>query len=447
MQEQELFQRYEIKNWDFSPRIYKILAASAIFNILALLVVAQTNLLTTKGCDSPLVGGVCQVLDTLVVGGKVLTTDTAMVDKDYEKTELENAEIIWIDQTGTEDFKYPAGYFSLSNPELMTPQEIQGDGTFPDIPGVPNPTTGGGKNLMETPQVLPPQNDNPIIGKMPDSLISMDNDPTRPRKPIKTPKNQKNPTLNNDSPKTLDDLGDKTANANTDPNKTVKNPTETVEGIVTNKKPLKDLKAFTNDLRSKNQVNLSSPFSVQAKGKLNKDGKLDAKTFKFLQAQSTDQNMVVVVKKSIEALNDSGYLQYLTNLSGKDLEFNFQQDGTALSAVVSSELESDTRAKSISSALNVAITFYKNKKEKAIAAMQAENNPEKAQDLQNEIDDLELLKNAKVSPDGKKIVIAFVVPQDVVTKMIERKLNEPDKPEVKPQSTAQVKENNQTSAK
>ena len=49
MQEQELFQSYEVKNWDFSPRIYKILAASAIFNVLALLVVAQTNVLTTKG--------------------------------------------------------------------------------------------------------------------------------------------------------------------------------------------------------------------------------------------------------------------------------------------------------------------------------------------------------------------------------------------------------------
>ena len=61
MQEQELFQSYEVKNWDFNPRVYKILAVSAIFNVLALFIVGQTNLLTTKGCDSPLVGGVCRL--------------------------------------------------------------------------------------------------------------------------------------------------------------------------------------------------------------------------------------------------------------------------------------------------------------------------------------------------------------------------------------------------
>src|SRR5829696_5733041 len=100
MQEQELFQSYEVKNWDFSPRIYKILAVSAIFNILALMIIGQTSLLTTKGCDSPLVGGVCQVLDTLYVGGTVLSTDRGYIDDDYTKTELENAEIIWVDRTG-----------------------------------------------------------------------------------------------------------------------------------------------------------------------------------------------------------------------------------------------------------------------------------------------------------------------------------------------------------
>src|SRR5688572_11648326 len=103
MQEQELFQSYEVKNWDFSPRLYKILALSAIFNVLALLVVAQSNLLTTKGCDSPLVGGVCQVLDTIYLGGSVLATSSDYVNNpDYDKTELENAEIVWVDRTGAD---------------------------------------------------------------------------------------------------------------------------------------------------------------------------------------------------------------------------------------------------------------------------------------------------------------------------------------------------------
>ena len=81
--------------------------------------------------------------------------------------------------------------------------------------------------------------------------------------------------------------------------------------------------------------------------------------------------------------------------------------------------------------------------------MQADNKPEEAQNLQNEIDDLELLKNAKITHEGKKVIIEFLVPQDVATKMIERKLNEPEKPEkpeVKKQS-AQITESNKNTVK
>ena len=117
MQEQELFQGYEVRNWDFSPRLYKILAFSAIFNVLALLVVAQSNLLTTKGCDSPLVGGVCQVLDTLVVGGTALTADKQYIDDPYTTTVLPSAdEIVWI-PVSDDPFTYPARYRQKANPE------------------------------------------------------------------------------------------------------------------------------------------------------------------------------------------------------------------------------------------------------------------------------------------------------------------------------------------
>jgi hypothetical protein len=63
-----LFQDYEIKNWDYSPHIYKFLGAAAIFILLTLLVMGQTDMLTTRGCDSPMVSRVCQVIDTIYVG-------------------------------------------------------------------------------------------------------------------------------------------------------------------------------------------------------------------------------------------------------------------------------------------------------------------------------------------------------------------------------------------
>ena len=40
--EGDLFHNYEIKNWEFGPRIYKILGAAGAVNLLALLVFAQT---------------------------------------------------------------------------------------------------------------------------------------------------------------------------------------------------------------------------------------------------------------------------------------------------------------------------------------------------------------------------------------------------------------------
>jgi hypothetical protein len=45
----DLFYNYEIKNWNFSPRLYKILAGSAIFNIVALLAIGSSGMLTKRG--------------------------------------------------------------------------------------------------------------------------------------------------------------------------------------------------------------------------------------------------------------------------------------------------------------------------------------------------------------------------------------------------------------
>ncbi|HTK26510.1 MAG TPA: hypothetical protein VL327_08125, partial [Pyrinomonadaceae bacterium] len=94
--EGDLFNNYEIRNWNYSPRLYKIIAASAAVNLLALLVVAQTSLLTMKGCDSPFVGKVCQVLDTVYVSSLLFGTDREYVDQAYQKTELADADVTFV---------------------------------------------------------------------------------------------------------------------------------------------------------------------------------------------------------------------------------------------------------------------------------------------------------------------------------------------------------------
>ncbi|MBK8303577.1 MAG: hypothetical protein IPK98_09345 [Chloracidobacterium sp.] len=121
--------------------------------------------------------------------------------------------------------------------------------------------------------------------------------------------------------------------------------------------------------------------------------------------------MVDVIKEAIAAINDSGYLQYLKDISGKDFNLMLQQDETNISALVQSEMESETRARSISSALSLAMSIAK----KAKSGEGAD---------QNDKDDLILLENAKVEAIGKKVVIKFLVPKGTAMPMIRRKLAE-----------------------
>jgi len=446
-EEQELFQSYEVKNWNFSPRIYKILAASAIFNILALLVVAQSNLLTTKGCDSPLVGKVCQVLDTIYVGGTILTTDTEYVSKDFEPTVLEDAEIIWVDQTGAEKYKYPEGYFALSNPELMTPQEIpNGDGSFPaNIPGIPNPTLGGGTDLLNKPQELPQNNPN-AVNNLPSSPFEITDNPTVNRPKTQRPKNWKNnPTISKTSPDKLPTLTpDQTAD------KTDKNPTtdknETVSAIEINKEPMKK---FASDVKvkfEKKEVDLTRNFKVVADGVLTKDGKLDITIDKKTKQPKSkiltkegDPQMIEIAEKAIAAIGDSGWLGYLQGQGIEKFNFTLVQDNDNLQVIITSDLPTPEKANTVSSGVGGLISG---------ALLLDKNGFKKLGE-----DEKVLLTNAKalVNPaNAKQFVLNFVIPKAVAQEMITRKLKEPieNTTETKPNgSTAQIKESKQNTAK
>ena len=91
--EKDFLQNYELRGWELSPRIYKILGVSALANLLFFGVAAQTSLLTMKGCESPFVGRVCQVLDTVYVGAVLFGTDREFVDAAYERIDLGEADI------------------------------------------------------------------------------------------------------------------------------------------------------------------------------------------------------------------------------------------------------------------------------------------------------------------------------------------------------------------
>lgn len=449
-QEKELFKSYEIKNWNYSSRLYKILGAAAVFNILALLVMGQTNVLTTRGCDSPLVGRFCQVIDTIYVGSTLLTTDSGYVDKDYNKDELADAEITYIDVSGvTPPLTYPEGYFAIANrDELAAMQDMTIDPSManpiPGIPGFPtNPTiTNGGTDLLSTPQVTPTPNKNAVQGNIPTEPFTMSNDnPIAVNPTLRNRKNSKRnfpKPLNNNSPNELPKLDgdDKVAENKTDEPKTDKTKEEPksdpVAEVEINKRPIKDLGVYVNALlNDKNSnFNLSTPFIVEASGKLTKEGKLDPKSYKIKQAASSDPQMIEVVRQSIEAMNAAGYLQYLKDLSGKDLNLLLKQDETGITAEVKSEVESANRANTLKGLLNLAIKFAKDKK----------TDP-------NDKDDLELLKGATVESDGKQLIIKFSIQNPTAQEMIKRKLLEQTATQNGPTSTTEANNANQKTAK
>ncbi len=436
-----LFKNYEIKPWGFSRSVYKVLAISAVINLAFLAVVSQTNVLTARGCDSPWVGRVCQVVDMAYVGAMLFGTEREFVDEAYDNIDLGEADITFIDVTGeAPPLSYPEGYFQIANPVqyAMLQQMAQNpDGTMPPSGFAPYTPLGGGEPDLLKVQPNPPAADPNAFKDDSSNLFKVEG--TTPSNaynvgPRKGRGGRIRPGGNNaNASPTPNDAAVAENNTNTQPTPQA-TPTDPVAGPDINKRPMVDLGNWVNEKVEKKEVDLQTEFLVNAKGKLDKNGRLDPKTFQWVQAASTDEDMVEVVKRAIEAINVAGYLQYLKDMSGKDFNFQIQQDADNISAVVLSEMESDTRARSIKSGLDLIIGLAKQKKQSETAD-------------QNDKDDLVLLENAKVETDGKRVVLKFVVPKTVAHPMIQRKLAEQAASNLKPSGLAPTQPENNTAVK
>lgn len=426
--EPDLFRNYEIKNWELSPRFYKILAASAVFNVMALFVFAQSNLLTRKGCDSPMVSKFCQVLDTVYIGSVLLGTDAEFASKDYEKTELEDAEITYIDVSGqTPPLNYPEGYFALANPEEYAMRQQQMQMMNGDISGFPmspsssfpnssiNPTIPNSTDLMNVTPNLPPQNNNPIAGNLPTSPYSVGSNPIAkipkyPSRKFPNSRTIKTPPLKNESPKKLPDFGAETAKkekeeaekeAKKEESKQPDISSLPVAEEIINKKPLQDFGDGVLDKVTAKKVDLNKNFTVVMQGGITKDGKFDQKKSKYVKTDG-DEDMVNVAKDAIEAIGDSGLLTYLQKLGVENINFTLVQDDKQIYAIITSDQKSESKAKSISSGLNTAISLGK-------ATVK-------------EQDTLALLNAAKVESQGKNFVLNFNLEKPIAQELINRQL-------------------------
>jgi hypothetical protein len=411
MNEKDFLQGYEIKNWEFSPRIYKIMAAAAVFNVLGLLVLAQTNIMSTSACESPFVNRVCSVLDAVYVGSKLMAGEKDYVVKDYNETEIQDADVVWVDSTNAEpQMSYPTGYFEIANRDELAAERLaqemaeNGYNTTPYTPGTIPPSTppaytppsvtrrplpkGRGSSLVNKKPVYPKKKDNITKGKVDDDLYETDAEEDVADKDNKAEDKDKNEDKNPIRDKTVTDS----------------NPVTEVE---INKKPLQDFADNVVDKWAKKEIDLNKQFVVRMVGRIKPDGRLDAKNSKFdTDAEKGDQKMIDLAKGAIEAVGDSGWLTYLKNLGATEIVITVMQNEDNIVARIESPMKTESEARTMASGMNMLLSTTK-------------------QLVKLGEDETKLLNAAKQSTsNGKVFILDLQMTKPEAQEIINRKLNE-----------------------
>jgi hypothetical protein len=418
LNEGDPFYHYELRSWDLGPRLYKILGISAMANLLVFFIVTATPILTMKGCDSPLVSNVCQVLDTLYVGSTVFGTEREYVNAVYDKTKIGDSDVTFVDVTGdTPPLSYPEGYFQIANPDeyqaqlaLLNDPNGTGSATPPGIPpGIALTTPSQGKSLFDTKPNIPKANPNAVEGELPSGFgnTTASNGRHGPKRPGRTDQTP------SPSPTPVQDLS-----------------TDSVQAVQINKQPLSDLADMVNTRLQQKQVDLSQNFSVTLYAVIAKDGTLDTKKSRFDQTKDQgDPKMVQTGKDAMQALGMTGFLQYLVRLGVDKAVVTLTQDDNQIAVQIATLAPTPERAQTMMSGMNGIISVGK------ITA-------------KNPSDERTLLDGATATTDGKKtFVLNFAIPKPMAQDMIKRVLQEAQaKKQAQPQpsSGAFTRPNNNT---
>ena len=441
----DLFYHYEVKSWNFGPRLYKIIGLSAIANlVLVAVVLSQDSLLTRRGCDSPFVGHVCEVLDTVYVASTIFGTEREYADVAYEKTELADADITYIDVSNVDPpFDYPGGYFELANPEMAYNQST--DGTFSNydgsIPGFPvNPTITPSSPLINTPAITPKYNPKAVTGTVPDSPFSLGGDESNSNSsPVISKKDRKGGRINGANTNSQTAANTDPSNPTLDPNanKTEDDASADQNGIFLNKRPLKDKATETLAKIDQGAVKLDKTFRVVITGTLGlaKDGKTivlkNPKIAPLDKNFPADPTLTKLAQEWIVAVGDAGWYGYLGVMDekkgvGRKVVITIEQNDTTFVANLKAEQPSPERANTTASALYNMMT---------LGALAAKG------------DELTFLKSTKTASDGSFLVVNFEMPKPQVQEMIQRKLAESKEKQAQPNSTAVVGPQNNSAAK
>ncbi|HEU4508518.1 MAG TPA: hypothetical protein VFR78_09795 [Pyrinomonadaceae bacterium] len=320
------------------------------------------------------------VRDTVNIAA--IIANTTFVDKDYQATQIgDEVQVVQL-----EKFRYPDGYFALENqiasgqpaaaatPDPFAPKIISQASQQRDIPdpaASPSPTPVASASPAASPGA----------SASPAEAIAQASPSASPSATALTPE---------EAQKKLEETAAKSDVSLPDENQI-------------NKKVLKDFAAYANDLKNQGKLDLNKPFEIVIEAELDENGKL--KNPRFTQ-KTGDTNLVELFGKMVAALNDSGLLIYLKAISqdnpGATVKFTIRQGEREVLASIESEASSPNSAVKLAGGLNGSL---------ALGAI-----------VRSGKDEAELMKNTKVTPDGKKVVVNFSMPRQTVLDMIKKQM-------------------------
>ncbi len=316
--------------------------------------------------------------DTLNIAA--LIANTRFVDKDYVATQIgDDVQIVNI-----EKFRYPDGYFAID--QVGTEAQIANPANDPFAPKIISQWRPGEPD----PEASPSPSPNPSASPSTNPSASPSASPGASPSAIAQATASPSPLTQAEAQKELE----KTAQAND-----VTLPEETQ----INKKVLKDFAAYANDLKNQGKLDLNKPFEIVIEAELDANGKLQNPR---LTKKEGDENMVDLFRRMVAALNDSGFLTYLSPISkdnpGSTVRITVKQGVSEVLASVESETTSPERAKSLAGVLNNLLYFG--------AGSRAGKDEEV------------IMKNTNATQDGKKVVVNFSMPRQTVVDMIKKQM-------------------------
>ena len=365
----ELFENFEVNREPIWPRMFRLIGASALLHA----VVAACVIFIPP------------VRDALSVAE--LFKDTGVVDRPYRKTTIADEDEIA--ELSTERFHYPEGYFALEQAEATpTPDpfapKIVSEARFTRPFRFPTPL----------PSPLPSPSPSPPPKATPSPLIAANSGEAS--KPAAGPENKSTPESKAEANK-ADAAQQELEKAAKEQNIDLPKEDEI------NKRTLKDFAAYASQLKDQGKLNLDQPFEVIIEAEFDANGNLQNPKF---TRKAGDTNLVDLSGKLIAALNDSRILETLKKLREDNREtkvvITAKQDQNEVAGTFELEASSIDKARSLSSGFSV------------VMALGAKAREDKDEGI--------LLKNTKVSSDGKKIIFSFSMPRQAAVEMIKKQL-------------------------